>query len=138
MDVLACLVDRVGEVISHEELLQRVWPGRVVEDGAIHQRIASIRKALGDCARAPRYIETVASRGYRALAQAGQTSPASIAVLHFVDTSVERALAGTVVRLTIQLVDARTDATVWSQTFDRELNDVVTSGATLPGTLPMS
>jgi DNA-binding winged helix-turn-helix (wHTH) protein len=127
MDVLACLIDRVGDVISHEELLQRVWPGRVVEDSAIHQRIASIRKALGDCARTPRYIETVASRGYRALAQNWQEPPASVAVLRFVDTSVERALAGKVVRLTIQLVDAGTDATVWSQTFERELNDVLTA-----------
>ena len=83
MDVLALLVERVGTVVHSEELLRHVWDARVVEPSAVHQRIADIRKALGDSARRPRYIETIATRGYRALVQAGSARKVSVAVTRF-------------------------------------------------------
>ena len=68
MDILVHLADQAGEVVSTEELLATFWPGRIASDDAVHRRIADIRKALGDDARAPTYIETIPKRGYRLIA----------------------------------------------------------------------
>jgi adenylate cyclase len=68
MDVLACLAGDSGRVIAKEELLATVWGGAFVEEGALSQAIHSLRKALGDDARQPRYIQTIPKRGYRLLA----------------------------------------------------------------------
>jgi TolB-like protein/Flp pilus assembly protein TadD len=68
MDVLACLVGEPGRVVTKEELLTAVWGGAYVEEGALSQAIHSLRKALGDDARQPRYIQTIPKRGYRLLA----------------------------------------------------------------------
>jgi DNA-binding winged helix-turn-helix (wHTH) protein/TolB-like protein/predicted Zn-dependent protease len=67
MDVLACLAADPGKVISKEELLTAVWGGAFVEEGALSQAIHSLRKALGDDARQPRYVQTIPKRGYRLL-----------------------------------------------------------------------
>ncbi len=68
VDVLAYLADRPGSVVSRDELLEAVWPGVVVGDDALTQAVIKLRKALGDEARQPAYIETIAKRGYRLLA----------------------------------------------------------------------
>ena len=68
MDVLACLAGKPGRVVTKEELLAAVWDGAFVEEGALSQAIHSLRKALGDDARQPRYIQTIPKRGYRLLA----------------------------------------------------------------------
>lgn len=67
MDVLACLAGDSGRVIAKEELLAAVWGGAFVEEGVLSQAIHSLRKALGDDARQPRYIQTIPKRGYRLL-----------------------------------------------------------------------
>lgn len=74
MDVLLWLAQRAGEVVSREELLATVWSGSVVGDDTLTQAVIKLRKALGDDTRLPRYIETIAKRGYRLIAtvQAGQ------------------------------------------------------------------
>ena len=71
MDVLVHLVERAGEVVSREELVERVWEGRYVTDDVLTVTIYALRKALGDQARRPRYLETVSRRGYRWIAPAG-------------------------------------------------------------------
>ena len=63
--LLAVLVRKRGEVVSHEDLVAEVWGGRAVSPNSIAVVIGDLRRALGDNARAPRYIETVAKRGYR-------------------------------------------------------------------------
>lgn len=68
MDVLACLTSEPGRVVTKEELLIAVWGGAYVEEGALSQAIHSLRKALRDDARQPRYIQTIPKRGYRLLA----------------------------------------------------------------------
>jgi DNA-binding winged helix-turn-helix (wHTH) protein/TolB-like protein/cytochrome c-type biogenesis protein CcmH/NrfG len=68
MEVLMALADRPGEVVSREALLALVWPGMVVGDDALTQSIIKLRKALGDTARSPAYIETISKRGYRLIA----------------------------------------------------------------------
>lgn len=76
MNLLQHLAAREGVVVSHEELLEAVWPGRVVEDGAVYQTLAKLRKALGDDCHAPRYIETVPTKGYRLIAPVTSADPA--------------------------------------------------------------
>ena len=68
-DVLVYLLEHTGEVVSSGELLDQVWPGRVVEESAVHQRISKIRKALGDDSHDPQYIENIPRRGYRTKAE---------------------------------------------------------------------
>ena len=65
MAVLLCLVRRAGVVVSKEELLENVWSGAIVEEGALARCVSELRSALGDDARAPKYIQTVAGHGYR-------------------------------------------------------------------------
>jgi DNA-binding winged helix-turn-helix (wHTH) protein/Tfp pilus assembly protein PilF len=79
MDVLVQLAERAGEVVSKEELAARVWEGRYVTDEVLTVTIYALRKALGDDARRPRYLETVSRRGYRwiAAAEPAVTAPAT-------------------------------------------------------------
>ena len=66
--VLLHLVDRAPEVVSREGLLDRTWRDTVVGDNVLDQAIAHLRKAFGDNARHPEYIETLHRRGYRLVA----------------------------------------------------------------------
>src|SRR5688572_4039004 len=75
VEVLVHLAGRAGEVVAREELLSAVWPGVVVGDDALTQAIIKLRKALGDDAHAPKYIETIAKRGYRLVAAVGPLAP---------------------------------------------------------------
>jgi serine/threonine protein kinase/Tol biopolymer transport system component len=65
--VLLMLVHRSGELVTLEEIKQKLWPNdTVVEfDHSIHTAIKKLRQALNDSAGSPRYVETVARRGYR-------------------------------------------------------------------------
>src|SRR5437763_194190 len=67
--LLSMLLERPGELVSREELRARIWPETIVDfDHGLNKAISKIREALGDSAENPRFIETVASRGYRFLA----------------------------------------------------------------------
>ncbi|HYC37065.1 MAG TPA: winged helix-turn-helix domain-containing protein [Usitatibacter sp.] len=68
VEVLAVLASRPGQAVSRDELLAAVWPGVVVGDDALTQAIIKLRKALGDDAHKPTYIETISKRGYRLIA----------------------------------------------------------------------
>jgi pimeloyl-ACP methyl ester carboxylesterase/DNA-binding winged helix-turn-helix (wHTH) protein len=63
--VLQHLVTHPGRLFSKQELLDAVWPGVFVGDAVLKVTIREIRRALGDDAHAPRYIETAHRRGYR-------------------------------------------------------------------------
>ncbi|MGD8275277.1 MAG: tetratricopeptide repeat protein [Thiohalocapsa sp.] len=65
MEVLLALARQPGQVLSREELEQEVWRGRVVTDDALTNAIRKLRRALDDNPRQPRFIETIAKRGYR-------------------------------------------------------------------------
>lgn len=105
--VLALLVANHERLVTHDELIEKVWDGRVVSEAAISSRIKSARRALGDDGTAQRLIRTVHRRGFRFVGDvlavagpgeaaagastsrlAGATSQPSIAVLAF------RAIAG--------------------------------------------
>ena len=68
IELLVFLAQRAGEVVSREELLSALWPGVIVGDNALTQVITKLRKALGDTARKPTYIEAISKRGYRLIA----------------------------------------------------------------------
>ncbi len=68
MLLLLCLAERAGEVVSIDELLNRVWSGVIVSPDSVYQVVASLRRQLGDDPKQPRYIATVPRLGYRMVA----------------------------------------------------------------------
>jgi TolB-like protein len=63
------LLEKPGELVTREELQRRLWPQTTVDfDHGLNKAVSKIREALGDSAENPRFIETVARRGYRLLA----------------------------------------------------------------------
>lgn len=68
--VLAVLLEQAGELVSREELCQRLWPSdsTVNYDANLNTALNKLRQALGDSADAPSFIETVPRRGYRFVA----------------------------------------------------------------------
>ena len=206
-DLLVALVQRAGQLVTKEELLDRVWPGLVVEENNLQVQVSALRKILGQEA-----IATIPGRGYRFTVTLTDSAPGSspaaspgndrpqaiappktvpastdenlpsIAVLPFVNMSddpaneyfadgiaeellnvlskirglrvashtsafsfkgskvdiptvaqklnVSTILEGSVrkvgnrVRITVQLVQVATDSHLWSDTYDRELEDI--------------
>ncbi len=68
MRLLVCLAERAGEIVSIEELLDRVWPGVTVAPDSVYQAVASLRRILGDDSKQPTYIATVPRLGYQLVA----------------------------------------------------------------------
>jgi predicted ATPase/DNA-binding winged helix-turn-helix (wHTH) protein len=64
LDTLVALVSFPNEVVSKRDLMARVWPDVIVEEGSLRFHIAELRKALGDGKGGARYITTLAGRGY--------------------------------------------------------------------------
>jgi len=71
VEVLLALVERHGELVEKSALLDQVWRGVTVEECNLSQHVATLRRALGDDARVPAFIETVPRRGYRFVAPVG-------------------------------------------------------------------
>jgi TolB-like protein/two-component SAPR family response regulator len=189
-DLLIALVERPGQLVTKEELLDCVWPNLVVEENNLQVQVSALRKILGQ-----EMIATIPGRGYRftvtltasnaplktLLAPIDENLP-SIAVLPFVNMSDDAAneyfadgiaeelinvlskirglrvashtsafsfkgskvdiptvaqklnvatilegsvrKAGKHVRITVQLVQVATDSHLWSETYDRELEDI--------------
>jgi predicted ATPase/DNA-binding winged helix-turn-helix (wHTH) protein len=64
LDILIALVERAGEVVTHKELIKRVWQGVNVEETNLRVHVSALRKAIGDGQDGARYISSVAGRGY--------------------------------------------------------------------------
>jgi TolB-like protein len=196
MQLLLCLAEHAGQVVSVEQLLDEVWAGVVVTPDSVYHAVAALRRILGDDTKEPTYIANVPRRGYRLVApvtpsQAPAVEPTtvtvandkSIAVLPFLDMSerkdqeyfadgiaegirdllakipaikvigrssscqfkgknedlreigsklgVAYVLEGSVrkssgrVRVTAQLIDVRDGSHRWSESYDRDLIDVL-------------
>src|SRR5438093_1784698 len=67
-DTLLALVEHSGHIFEREELLKKVWPDSLVEEGSLSQNISILRKSLGESQNETRYIETIPRRGYRFIA----------------------------------------------------------------------
>ncbi|MGH8174407.1 MAG: winged helix-turn-helix domain-containing protein [Rhodanobacteraceae bacterium] len=85
-DTLLYLLQHAGSVVTKEQLLAAVWPGRIVEENNLNQTISALRRVLGANAGDHRYIVTEPGRGYRFVADvqvlsapAPPTAPAAMA-----------------------------------------------------------
>jgi DNA-binding winged helix-turn-helix (wHTH) protein/TolB-like protein/Tfp pilus assembly protein PilF len=138
--VLKLLVERAGEPVTRQELLNTVWKGVVVSDDALTQVIIKLRKALGDSSREPRYIQTIPKRGYCLLADV-QPGSGSAGVL---TEQPKRVLLGTnrylmpgVVALAIMLTSVMLgylfvdDQSPANRGLDLVVEDAMPAGATL-------
>jgi pimeloyl-ACP methyl ester carboxylesterase/DNA-binding winged helix-turn-helix (wHTH) protein len=76
--VLEYLAARPGRLITKDELLEALWPGVFLGDGALKVCVSEIRRALGDDPRKPRIIETAHRRGYRFIAEVLGSSPSLV------------------------------------------------------------
>jgi DNA-binding winged helix-turn-helix (wHTH) protein len=74
-ELLVALVQAAGTVLTREELLQRLWPDTVVEEGSLTSHISLLRKALGERPKAQDFIETLPKRGYRFVASVKRLAP---------------------------------------------------------------
>ena len=115
-DTLCVLVEAHGHLLDKDELIHRVWPDAVVEEGNLAHNISALRKTLGEPATGQKYVETVPGRGYRFVGEVREiqrresgpwhesrlpaTRPAFALVqrrneLQHLDRCLERALSGT-------------------------------------------
>ncbi len=93
LDLLSFLANRPGEVLSKSEILAAVWSGTFVSDEVLSYSVWELRKAFGDDARNPQYIQTIPRKGYRLIApvkRREEKTPLSIAVLPFSNLSADQ------------------------------------------------
>ena len=88
--LLVMLLEKPGEVVTREELRSRLWPHTIVDfDHGLNKAISKIREALGDSSEHSRFVETVARRGYRFLADVAVVRDEDV------ETGADDAYAGT-------------------------------------------
>src|SRR4029453_17430113 len=74
--ILIELTDRVGEVVTREELVKALWPQGVVDfDNGLNVAVRKLRVALDDVGDTPRYVETLPRVGYRFIGKLGAPAP---------------------------------------------------------------
>lgn len=76
LQILLLLLEHSGEVVTREQIQKRLWPEDtyVDFDNAINSAVRKIRDALGDTPENPRFVETLARRGYRFIAPVSQSA----------------------------------------------------------------
>ncbi|HEY9349021.1 MAG TPA: winged helix-turn-helix domain-containing protein, partial [Inquilinus sp.] len=84
-DILVALLERPGQVLSKQELLDRVWPNTFVEEGNLKVHVAALRRALGDGQAGKRFIANIPGRGYSFVAPVDHG-----AVLDGVDPQIDK------------------------------------------------
>jgi len=104
MDLLFLLAGAPGKVFGREQILEALWPGLIVGDDALARSVSKLRQALGDDAKAPRYIETISKRGYRLLADVGPVVGPAVVPDAPVDATVAKATASRWLRVGVGLV----------------------------------
>ncbi len=98
-DLLHLLIQRAGQLVSRDEIVEVVWNGRIVSDSAISARIAAARKAVGDDGKSQAVIQTIARRGLKWVADVTpddlpvQTDPISDQRIRYTQTPEGQSLA---------------------------------------------
>jgi DNA-binding winged helix-turn-helix (wHTH) protein len=80
LDILIALVEHAAKVVTKAELLAKVWPNLIVEEGCLRVHITALRKALGDGQGGAHFVSTIHGRGYcfvAPLLRQGATAPQS-------------------------------------------------------------
>src|SRR5271167_511277 len=74
--VLAMLAERPGEIITREELQERIWGNTFVDfEHSLNKAVNKVQEALNDDAGTPQYVETIPRRGYRFIALVAEIPP---------------------------------------------------------------
>ena len=89
--VLDHLVARAGQLVTHRELLDAVWPGTAIEPQVVKNKVFHLRRVLEDEPKRPRYIETLSRRGYRFVGSLERGTPEAKAATRAASSSVARA-----------------------------------------------
>lgn len=98
--LLALLVENSERLVSKDEIIEKVWDGRVVSEAAVASRIKTARQALGDDGKSQQFIKTLHGQGYRFVAKArALRHPASAPLPALESHTPEPALAEMVQRL---------------------------------------
>jgi DNA-binding winged helix-turn-helix (wHTH) protein len=74
--VLQHLVDRAGQLVTQDQLLEAIWPDTFVQPEVLRRYILEVRRALDDRAEAPRFVQTFPKRGYQFIAEVSDRSSA--------------------------------------------------------------
>ncbi len=111
LDTLAVLVQKRGRLLEKDELLSLIWPGTAVDEANLSQSIFTLRKVLGDSRKDPRYIATIAGRGYQFVAPVTEvTTPSFERAEHFVqaqpEAHLESAFTGRQIRWRLSIAAA--------------------------------
>jgi len=77
-EILLVLVENAGHLVDKDELMKRVWPDAIVEEGNLNKNVSVLRKALGEREGGAEYIETVPKRGYRFVAPVNEVTHAEV------------------------------------------------------------
>ncbi len=79
--VLVLLLERAGSIVTREDLRERLWPADtfVDFDHSLNTAVNKIREVLGDSATNPRFVETIARRGYRFMGEVSSSEPPAVA-----------------------------------------------------------
>jgi TolB-like protein/DNA-binding winged helix-turn-helix (wHTH) protein/Tfp pilus assembly protein PilF len=96
--LLVLLLDRAGDVVTREKVRETLWPAHtyVDFDHSLNTAVRKLREALGDSAEAPRYVETIARRGYRFIAPVARLPTVQLA--HSADAAAASRLPSTAAR----------------------------------------
>ncbi len=124
--VLGALLERAGQPVSKQALFEQVWRGTVVSDDALVTCIQELRKALGDDARKPMFIETRHRRGYRFLAEVVRPSPEAARTTPAVETVSDRAAVRTIAVLPFADMSPGRDQDYLCEGLAEELIDALT------------
>src|SRR3974390_3316743 len=71
LGILCALTEAKGEIVSKDELMARLWPGRVVEEGNLHVHVSALRKSLDEHGEGHSFVVSAPGRGYRLAASPG-------------------------------------------------------------------
>src|SRR4029077_2115004 len=77
LDILGVLVERPGDLVSRDQIIEAVWPGTTVEDSNLNVQIAALRRILDDGRAESSCIRTVSGRGYRFVGPVTRVEPAA-------------------------------------------------------------
>lgn len=109
-DILLTLLENDGRIVPKDDLMKKVWPNTFVEEGNLTQNVSLLRKALGESANGPQFIETVPRRGYRFVAPVSKSNGKAK------DSSVETPTSAPVVNLAALPTPTR-NRRLWSLDF---------------------
>jgi predicted ATPase len=95
--VLRYLVENPGRLITHDELLDALWPTTYVQPQVLRTYMLELRKILGDDAKHPKFIQTLPKRGYKFVATVTENNDAAIEVTDATGISTQKVSSATLV-----------------------------------------